>query len=173
MRLSFRPTSKSKARQLAAKLSEEAAAGWLRLIFCSKWLKCGNYHRGKHAPRANFHINDLREWLDPLQQAAEAAHDMFGRFNRRQFTAKYGGLPKGYLLKGHHETSILRLFLYPHTSYGSPAFMPDELAMRLRDFVPMPEPATLPTEDELPDAVQRAERAALDPKQTSGRVHRT
>ena len=99
--------------------------------------------------------------LDALQQAAvaEAVHNMFGLFAPRQFYAKHGDLPAGYELANYDDTSILRLFLYPHTNYGPPAYMPDELGMRLRDFVPKPDPVVLATEAELPeDGVRLANR---------------
>ena len=105
-------------------------------------------------------LHALWNALDSLQQfaVAEATHDAFGLFRARRFEAKYGEMPKGYRLKGYHETSILRLFLYPCTSDGPLVFMPNELAMRLRSFVPTPEKAKLDTRNELPDGVQMAER---------------
>ena len=105
-------------------------------------------------------LHTLWNALDPLQQAAvaEATHNLFGLFDARLVHAKYGDLPEGYRLKNYDDTSILRLFLYRQNNFGPPVFMPDELAMRLRDFVPMPEPATLATQQELPNSVQRATR---------------
>ena len=99
--------------------------------------------------------------LNPLQQTAlaEAVCNRFGSFNGEQFRAKYGAVPAGYH-SDSYQMSILRLFLYPQNNYGPPVFMPAELARRLRDFVPMPEPATLATENELPDGVKRIHRFA-------------
>jgi hypothetical protein len=93
------------------------------------------------------------ERLGTLERAAvgEAAHDPSSRFDADRFQAKYGGVPDF----GSPDATIsprptlLSLFL-PGTEA-----MPRDLAQRLREFVPAPEPAKVKTLEEPPPSATR------------------
>lgn len=95
--------------------------------------------------------------LDRTQQqaVAETLFSPGGRFEAQKFRAKYGRDPVfgSKHQRGYGETpSLLRLFLYPAGgNSGGPSVIPDDLARRLRDFVPRPEPVSLHGSDELPE----------------------
>jgi len=98
--------------------------------------------------------------LDSLQQAAvaETAYNSpDGRFQPEIFQAKYKDLPdwpnRSYYRYGEPATP-LDLFFYRIGTYGSRDILPDELAQKLKSFVPQPEPLRLTTCDSLPDAVE-------------------
>ncbi len=96
--------------------------------------------------------------LDETQKAAvaETAHSLTGRFLPNRFLAKYGrspdwgssGNPIGYILDyGYRRSpSLLCLFIYHDV-------MPDDLRMRLQQFVPAPPPASLKIAGEVPEVV--------------------
>ena len=101
-------------------------------------------------------LRDLWNRLDETQQLAvrETVYNGNGRFDADAFRAKYGGLPDTTYRSGRRgPPSPLHLFLYPENRYENrPAFIPRDLAERLRAFIPRPPDATLPAMDELPEA---------------------
>ncbi|MGR9108305.1 MAG: hypothetical protein ACU843_15400 [Gammaproteobacteria bacterium] len=105
-----------------------------------------------------IHLEALWERLDETQRlaVAETIYNTSGNFQARRFGAKYGRLPifgtkdnpRSYL----ELPSLLRLFLYRDNRYGDINLtVPEDLAERLRDFVPKPPPPTLPFREELPE----------------------
>ena len=106
----------------------------------------------------------LREvWsrLDEMQRAAvaETIYSMNLRFDESRFKAKYGQLPSFgeeqfyYFVNTKDGPTLVRLLLHPQG-------MPDELAVRLREFVLEPVPAQLnvrlsEADDELANEVNR------------------
>ena len=106
---------------------------------------------------AGHRLMETWERLDPNQQMAvrEAVHNN-GRLDSVQFKAKYGVLPAGLGKGGYRESSPLRLFLYPDSRYGTPAFVPMDLAKSLRAFVEPPPPVAVEVVDAPPETVALA-----------------
>jgi hypothetical protein len=103
-------------------------------------------------------LQALWEQLDTLQKNAvcETAYAADGVFNAERFVAKYGSAPNfgtrkhnwGYSIK----PSLLQLFLYRNARYGSgPFVVPQELAQRIRQFVPPPAAPRLEGSESLPE----------------------
>jgi len=106
-------------------------------------------------------LSDVWEDLDETQRlaVAEALYDPDRRFHQDRFHAKYGKLPKGFNDLGRHQSSPLRLFLYPVTVRGGPlAVVPVDLAERLRAFVPEPPEVDIASTTELPATTRQARR---------------
>ena len=110
---------------------------------------------------AGERLSDVWEDLDETQRlaVAEALYDLDRRFREDRFRAKYGKLPKGLNDLGYHQSSPLRLFLYPLTPRGgAPAVVPVDLAERLRSFVPEPQEVEVASTTELPAMFRQARR---------------
>ena len=110
---------------------------------------------------AGGRLSDVWEDLDETQRlaVAEALYDLDRRFHQDRFRAKYGKLPKGLNDLGYHQSSPLRLFLYPLTPRGgAPAVVPVDLAERLRSFVPEPQEVEVASTTELPAMFRQARR---------------
>ena len=110
---------------------------------------------------AGERLSDVWEDLDETQRlaVAEALYDPDRRFRQDRFHAKYGKLPKGFNDIGYHQSSPLRLFLYPMTPRGSaPAVVPVDLAERLRSFVSEPPEVEVASTTELPAMFRQARR---------------
>ena len=110
---------------------------------------------------AGERLSDVWEDLDETQRlaVAEALYDLDRRFHQDRFRAKYGKLPKGLNDLGYHQSSPLRLFLYPLTPRGgAPAVVPVDLAERLRSFVPEPQEVEVASTTELPAMFRQARR---------------
>jgi hypothetical protein len=99
-------------------------------------------------------LRDLWSRLDELQQAAvaETVHSPDGSFDAQRFKAKYGRSPDwgtsrdrvGYLYDYQRQPSLLCLFIYRDV-------VPDDLRVRLKEFVPVPPASSLKITDELPE----------------------
>ena len=110
---------------------------------------------------AGERLSDVWQDLDDTQRlaVAEALYDPDRRFHEDRFHAKYGKLPKGFNDLGHHQSSPLRLFLYPVTVRGGPpAVVPVDLAERLTAFVPEPPEVEIESTTELPAMFRQARR---------------
>ena len=113
--------------------------------------------------------------LDEMQQLAvsEALHTSLGVFDRHRFKAKYSRLPVGCGTTSTRATaSPLHFFLYSPQRYESqPTIIPEELAQRLRPFVPPPPEAEVAAHDDLPEAVElpASRRVRRGEKQTFNR----
>ena len=125
---------------------------------------------------AGDRLRKLWEALDEMQQLAvsEALHTSLGVFDRHRFKAKYNGLPVGFGTASKRTTaSPLHFFLYsPHRYEAQPTIIPEELAQRLRPFVPPPPEAEVAAHDDLPEAVElpASRRVRRGEKQTFNRV---
>ena len=113
----------------------------------------------------------LRLWerLDETQQLAvrEALHDPGRTFRADRFSAKYGRLPRGRKNVDAYSrtpTTPLRFFLHPSARHSDAASMiPNDLAERLKAFVPPPPDAKLADCEDLPETV-RQKRKKYAPK---------
>ena len=117
---------------------------------------------------AGERLSDVWEDLDETQRlaVAEALYDLDRRFHQDRFRAKYGKLPKGLNDLGYHQSSPLRLFLYPLTPRGgAPAVVPVDLAERLRSFVPEPPEVEIESTTELPATIRQAGRGYVRSEQ--------
>ena len=125
---------------------------------------------------AGDRLRKLWDALDEMQQLAvsEALHTPLGVFDRHRFKAKYNGLPAGFGTASKRATaSPLHFFLYSPQRYESqPTIVPEELAQRLRPFVPPPPEAEVAAHDDLPEAVElpASRYVRPDEKQTFNRV---
>ena len=114
-------------------------------------------------------LQKLWNRLDRIQQLAirEAIYTTYHGYESDQFEAKYGILPEG--CEGHYGRDLtmpFRLFLYhnPDMDYAS-LYVPDDLAARLRKFIPKPSQVSIRAKDELPDTIKRpTSRASHDGK---------
>ena len=107
---------------------------------------------------AGERLQEFWRWLDENQQFAvsETLYGEDGRFDPRQFHAKYRAMPRFEVASDRRrrrsEPSHLCLFLYREHRYADQRVMiPDDLQERLLDFVPCPAAPTLPAVDELPE----------------------
>ena len=117
---------------------------------------------------AGERLSDVWEDLDDMQRlaVAEALYDPDRRFHQHRFHAKYGKLPKGFNDLGYHQSSLLRLFLYPVTVRGGPpAVVPVDLAQRLTAFVPEPPDDEVASTTELPATFRQARRGYFGSEQ--------
>ncbi len=89
--------------------------------------------------------------LDSLQQkaVAEAVFHQNHEFDDGRFATKYGSAPKFKIKLDEYESepTLLRLFIYSD-EYGE--FIPQDLAAKIKPFVPQPSGFFLKTVDELP-----------------------
>jgi hypothetical protein len=92
--------------------------------------------------------------LDNLQQkaVAEAIYQKNNEFDDGRFRTKYGAKPSFGTKKDYYDIdpSLLCLFIY---SDESGKFMPHDLAVRLKPFVPQPQGFYLKTVEELPETI--------------------
>lgn len=107
-------------------------------------------------------LRTLWDRLDETQRlaVAETMYSDGGIFEPQRFRAKYGAMPVFGTKKdrwGYSETpSPLRLFLHSAGRYGGGTLsVPEDLASRLREFVPRPAAASLPSVDEPPDQFEK------------------
>ena len=125
---------------------------------------------------AGDRLRKLWEALDEMQRLAvsEALHTSLGVFDRHRFKAKYNGLPVGFDTASKRTTaSPLHFFLYSPQRYeAQPTIIPEELAQRLRPFVPPPPEAEVAAHDDLSEAVELPASRYVRPgeKQTFNRV---
>ncbi|GAX62635.1 hypothetical protein SCALIN_C36_0024 [Candidatus Scalindua japonica] len=92
--------------------------------------------------------------LDNLAQTAvsEIVHSCDNQFDTSRFMAKYGSVPyTGYLSEyGERKPSLINLLIINGT-------MPEDLKVRLKDFVPKPGSYTIEVEGDVPDTfIQRS-----------------
>ncbi len=110
--------------------------------------------------------------LDTLQQAAvtEATHHAQGNYSQQRFRAKYGKGPAfevaGVKSHGYSGSQRSALGLFIHYRLDDRCyFIPDDLRVRLKTFVPAPDPVVMVSAealDENPDRILRlSERDAL------------
>ncbi|CAN5265537.1 hypothetical protein BH20ACI1_BH20ACI1_11370 [soil metagenome] len=92
--------------------------------------------------------------LDSLQQkaVAEAVFHQNNEYDDGRFAAKYGNAPKFKIKLGQYESepTLLRLFIYSD-DYGE--FIPQDLAAKIKPFVPQPQGFFLKTVNELPENI--------------------
>lgn len=92
--------------------------------------------------------------LDSLQQkaVAEAVFHQNNEYDNGRFATKYGNAPKFKIKSDKYESepTLLHLFIYSD-EYGE--FIPKELAVKIKPFVPQPKGFFLKTVDELPETV--------------------
>ena len=92
--------------------------------------------------------------LDSLQQkaVAEAVFHRENEYDDGRFAAKYGSSPKFKIELGKYESepTLLRLFIY---SDESGKFIPNDLAEKLKPFVPKPQGFYLKTVESLPENI--------------------
>lgn len=114
-------------------------------------------------------LQQLWEQLDDTQRlaVAEALYSQDGSFNADRFQAKYGVLPtfgirdESYRWTLREMPTRLRLFLYQggrYDSYEGVPVVPADLRVRLKRFVPRPEPLLLQTVGEVPAAYSRIDK---------------
>ena len=107
---------------------------------------------------AGERLQEIWGRLDELQQSAvsETLYGADGRFDARQFRAKYRAMP-GFEVASNRRNrrsrpSYLCLFLYrEHRHANQGVMIPDDLQDCLLDFVPRPAAPALPALDELPE----------------------
>ena len=111
---------------------------------------------GRHL--AGERLQEIWRRLDEIQQSAvsETLYSADGRFDARQFCAKYRAMPSFDVASGRRNRrsrpSHLRLFLYREHRYANQSVMiPDDLQECLLDFVPCPAAPALHALDELPE----------------------
>ena len=95
--------------------------------------------------------------LDEFQQAAvaETVHFTQGIYESEPFEAKYGEQPdwetrSSYGYRYNQPAAKLDLFFHPISSYGSVGVMPEDLRLKLKAFVPKPEPLILESAEQPP-----------------------
>ena len=118
---------------------------------------------------AGDRLREVWNQLDKTQQAAvaEALYSSEGVFDAARFQARHGGLPtfateqSGRGIYGLKQPTRLRLFLHNLSNYdeGPRGYIPADLCVRLRSFVPNPPPLGLATLDELPDDYAREDKS--------------
>ncbi|MEO1388654.1 MAG: hypothetical protein AAFV85_14995 [Cyanobacteria bacterium J06634_6] len=106
-------------------------------------------------------LKKLWKDLTALQQTAiaEAVYMSDGLFLPEQLLAKYGELPEWESREARYRynqpASSLDLFFYPRSNYYGPGdMMPDDLRLKLKTFVPEPEPLTIESTDQPPESIE-------------------
>ncbi|MEI6414933.1 MAG: hypothetical protein WCP34_11840 [Pseudomonadota bacterium] len=109
-------------------------------------------------------LHSLWERLDGTQRlaVAETMYSALGIFDAGRFRAKYGVSPVFSTKneKSYGESpSPLRLFIYRGDRYGGGGLtVPEDLAERLRQFVPKPASASLASVAEVPETFERVDK---------------
>ncbi|MCY4212039.1 MAG: helicase-associated domain-containing protein [Gammaproteobacteria bacterium] len=105
-------------------------------------------------------LRDIWAQLDaPERMAVRETIHGDGKFNAVRFQAKHGALPNGLGRRTDHWRRVgtasdgLRLLFVPSYRDGPLAFVPADLAARLREFASPPPEAALRTTEELPETV--------------------
>ncbi|MDE0698070.1 MAG: helicase-associated domain-containing protein [Boseongicola sp.] len=87
----------------------------------------------------------------------EAVHHRNGLLDIDKFTAKHGRGPGGGITdsryEGKNRATKLNLFVHMGDRYDPQIYVPEDLQLALRDFVPAPEEASVPILAELPPTV--------------------
>ena len=114
-------------------------------------------------------LREVWNQLDQTQRAAvaDALHSSGGVFDAARFRARHGDLPSfaieksGRELYGLKKPTRLRLFLHNLSNYdeGPRGYIPAEMMIRLRSFVPKPPPPALATLNELPEDYAREDKS--------------
>jgi len=114
-------------------------------------------------------LREVWNQLDKTQRAAvaDALHSSGGVFDAARFRARHGDLPSfateksGRELYGLKKPTRLRLFLHNLSNYdeGPGGYIPAEMMIRLRSFVPKPPPPALAALDELPEDYAREDKS--------------
>ena len=111
---------------------------------------------------AGERLKEIWGRLDEIQQSAvsETLYGADGRFDARQFRAKYRAMPGFEVASSRRNRrsrpSYLCLFLYREHRYANQGVMiPDDLQDCLLDFVPSPAAPALPALDELPETARQ------------------
>lgn len=93
-------------------------------------------------------LHDIWTRMDELDRSAvsEIVHSPFHQLDKAKFMAKFGGLPNIGCLSEYDERkpALINLFIINDT-------MPEELKVRLKDFVPAPRSYTITTQDDVSD----------------------
>lgn len=113
---------------------------------------------------AGDRLKALWETLDSTQQAAvaETVYAPDGLYRANRFKDKYGQTPAFSVQaedgrRSDDTLTPLRLLIY-WDSRGGPAYVPADLAQRLRAFVPLPVAGALRSLEELPEHYERTDR---------------
>ncbi|MYB38328.1 MAG: hypothetical protein F4169_22135 [Gammaproteobacteria bacterium] len=105
-------------------------------------------------------LREIWAQLDALEQLAvrETIYN-HGKFDATKFQAKHGAVPGGFRRRASYRRPVdgasarLRLLFVPSYRDGPLAFVPADLAARLREFANPPPEAALRTTDQLPETV--------------------
>lgn len=117
---------------------------------------------------AGGRLHSLWSRLDDMQQAAvaDALYSVDGLFDADRFRARYGCLPKFTNKKtadryAPSKPTGLRLFLHGHDNYEERpgGFIPVDLSVRLREFVPKPRPLEVVGLEDLPETYERLDKS--------------
>ncbi len=117
---------------------------------------------------AGKRLRELWSQLDEAQQAAvaDALYAEDGLFDADRFRARYGYLPTFTTKESadryaRSKPTRLRLFLHGLSSHSerSDGFIPVDLSVRLREFVPKPHPLEIASLGDLPENYERHDKS--------------